>query len=825
VADTSGRALYLAWRPRRFDDVVGQRHVVRTIQNAVKNNTIAHAYLFSGPRGTGKTSMARLLFKAVNCLQPRDGVPCEECGICTSANEGRALDLIELDAASNRGIDDVRDLRDKINYAPADARYRVYILDEAHQLTQAAWDALLKTLEEPPPHAILVLATTEAHKVPATVLSRCQRFDFHRHTAADIRDRLALIASTEGVEVEPTVLSWLARAARGGMRDAISLFDQLRAFCGDRIDAASAREVLGLAGLETTRPFLEALQEDRPGDALEELNGAIERGTDLRTFVGDSLTYLRALLLLRYGAVAPLRQELPAEELEWLEERATEWPATRLRGLVGGFGEALARFRDPAQLLIQVELALLGDWDAADGSGGGRAAPRTTAHEVSTAYAAQFVPARQARDAATAVRDAAATLGAPPATATSPGAPQSSPTPRTPSGTSSVSSTAPNAEARIADRSSDQSQAPSPIAGGIDSAPARSDATVAASARADGESVVAAEQPAGPRPVAEPAGRRADGAPLGFLDDDGGRPLWDDDGLSDWSPNLRPAPSGSASMIATTAGPTAAAPRAAAVMPPPRPPDAPMAFVGGAAAPTVIAPATVPPQTVQTEEHRAATSASSPQSPTAAPDAPALDFATVLGQWPALREALVGGRLERVMILGTAELVDTVGATLVVQVGSGHLKLLDTDQKRRELRGELIRAMGRTVDLRFVDDYVRPARPTGRPEHGAASVAPPRPVDPVAEAAADPVVQAGLRLFGGPLVRIGGADQTEPTTANESSTPEPGAGGPERGSPDGPHAGPSDFYQRSDDEDETDESDAGAIIGRAGQPVRDWYNT
>src|SRR5688500_11045510 len=228
MADTSGRALYLVWRPRRFDDVVGQPHVVRTIRNAVRNGTIAHAYLFSGPRGTGKTSMARLLYKAVNCLQPDDGAPCEHCGVCASANEGRALDLIELDAASNRGIDDVRDLRDKINYAPADAKYRVYILDEAHQLTQAAWDALLKTLEEPPPHAILVLATTEAHKVPATVLSRCQRFDFHRHSATDIRERLALIAASEGVEVEPTVLSWLARAARGGMRDAISLLDQLR---------------------------------------------------------------------------------------------------------------------------------------------------------------------------------------------------------------------------------------------------------------------------------------------------------------------------------------------------------------------------------------------------------------------------------------------------------------------------------------------------------------------------------------------------------------------------------------------------------------------
>src|SRR6266540_865888 len=314
MPETAGRALYLAWRPRTFDDVVGQRHIVQTLRNAVRNGTLGHAYLFAGPRGTGKTSIARLLFKAANCLDSEDGGSCERCAICTSANEGRALDLIEMDAASNRGIDDVRELRDKIHYTPAEARYRLYILDEAHQLTQPAWDALLKTLEEPPPHAILVLATTESHKVPATVLSRCQRFDFHRHTAADIRDRLARIAQDEGIDVEPVVLSWLARAARGGMRDAISLLDQLRSFAGDHVDAESARDVLGLAGLEAIRPFLEALRDDRPGDALEELNGSLERGADLRVYVGDTLTYLRALMLLRYGATSTLRAELPDEE-------------------------------------------------------------------------------------------------------------------------------------------------------------------------------------------------------------------------------------------------------------------------------------------------------------------------------------------------------------------------------------------------------------------------------------------------------------------------------------------------------------------------------
>jgi DNA polymerase III subunit gamma/tau len=393
VADTSGRALYLVWRPRRFDDVVGQPHVVQTIRNVVRNGTIAHAYLFSGPRGTGKTTMARLLFKAVNCLQPDDGVPCEQCAICISANDGRALDLIEMDAASNRGIDDVRELRDKINYAPADARYRVYILDEAHQLTQAAWDALLKTLEEPPPHAILVLATTEAHKVPATVLSRCQRFEFHRHTAANIRNQLSKIARDEGIQVEGAVLSWLARAARGGMRDAISLLDQLRTFCGDTIDADSARDVLGLAGLVVVQPFLAALQEERPGDAIEALNEALDRGTDLRVYIADTLTYLRALMLLRYGAVTPLRAELPDDELEWLEASATAWEAGRLRQLVGGFGDALARLRDPAQLLVQVELVVLGGGQAPETVPDGAPA---AGREASARPALPFTPARSA---------------------------------------------------------------------------------------------------------------------------------------------------------------------------------------------------------------------------------------------------------------------------------------------------------------------------------------------------------------------------------------------------------------------------------------------
>src|SRR5919197_4085576 len=240
------RALYLRWRPQRFEDVVGQDHVTRTLRNAVKAGRPGHAYLFTGPRGTGKTSVARILYRAANCPHAEDGDPCNRCPLCLAALDGRALDLIEIDAASNRGIDDIRELRERIAYRPAEGRSKVYIIDEAHELTQAAWDALLKTLEEPPAHVIFVLATTEAHKVPATIVSRCQRFDFRRIPFDATRDQLARVAGAEGMDIEPVVLDRLALVARGGLRDALSLLDQLGAFTGARIDMVVARAVLSL---------------------------------------------------------------------------------------------------------------------------------------------------------------------------------------------------------------------------------------------------------------------------------------------------------------------------------------------------------------------------------------------------------------------------------------------------------------------------------------------------------------------------------------------------------------------------------------------------
>ncbi|HSD82303.1 MAG TPA: DNA polymerase III subunit gamma/tau, partial [Anaerolineae bacterium] len=220
------QALYRKWRPQTFDEVSGQEHVLHTLRNAISSGRIAHAYLFSGPRGTGKTTMARLLAKAVNCLNPDPAArPDNTCAICAAITEGRLLDLIELDAASNRGIDEIRDLRDKINFAPGQARYKVYIIDEVHMLTEPAFNALLKTLEEPPAHAIFVLATTDPQKVPATIVSRCQPFAFRRLTVPEIVNRLQELVAGEGLTAEPEALTLIARQATGAMRDAQSLLD------------------------------------------------------------------------------------------------------------------------------------------------------------------------------------------------------------------------------------------------------------------------------------------------------------------------------------------------------------------------------------------------------------------------------------------------------------------------------------------------------------------------------------------------------------------------------------------------------------------------
>ncbi len=292
------QSLYRKWRPSRFADVVDQHYTVQTLRNAVSQGEIAHAYLFAGPRGTGKTSLARILAKAVNCEGPSDGEPCNACESCQRIGRGKALDIIEIDGASNRGIDQIRQLREEVTYAPTQHRYKVYIIDEVHMLTNEAFNALLKTLEEPPAHVIFLFATTEPHKVPPTVLSRCQSFEFKNIPQSLIVERLRAISQTEDIDIEDGALQALARHARGALRNALVLLEQLVSYTGRRtITDDDLSEVLGVPPDETLDAFLEALQDGDSGTAMEMIADLAERGRDLELFLDELLHRSRDRLI------------------------------------------------------------------------------------------------------------------------------------------------------------------------------------------------------------------------------------------------------------------------------------------------------------------------------------------------------------------------------------------------------------------------------------------------------------------------------------------------------------------------------------------------
>lgn len=291
-------ALYRKWRPQGFDSLVGQEAVRTALTNALETGRIAHAYLFAGPRGTGKTSTAKILAKAVNCEHGPTPNPCNKCQNCVRINDGTSMDVFEIDAASNRGIDEIRDLREKVAFTPVNGRYKVYIIDEVHMLTTEAFNALLKTLEEPPPHVIFILATTEPHKIPATIHSRCQRFDFKRVTDSDIVKRLREVADGSGIAADDDALQLIAVQADGGMRDALSLLDQ----CGvmaERVSAETVRSVLGIVGREALRELVKAVGEGNVPKALELLEALLAGGKDVKQIITELAEYLRAVLLYK----------------------------------------------------------------------------------------------------------------------------------------------------------------------------------------------------------------------------------------------------------------------------------------------------------------------------------------------------------------------------------------------------------------------------------------------------------------------------------------------------------------------------------------------
>lgn len=354
--------IYRKYRPQKFSEVVGQDHVIKTLASALKNGKVAHAYLFAGPRGTGKTTVARILAKALNCFDTKTLEPCDKCDSCSDILEGRALDLIEIDAASNRGIDDIRELRERIRFAPTKGKYKIFVIDEAHQLTKEAFNALLKTLEEPPAHAIFVLATTEPYKMLPTILSRVQRFDFKKVSMPDIIKRMEMITRREGIKIDTKALRIIALNSEGHIRDAESMLGQVIAFAGGKqIVVEDVENILGIVDINLAIKFVDLLTDKKSKEALAFVDKFVNQGYDLVQFTQSLINYSRKLLLISVSEDLSrlIKEELSPEQMNTAKKQAEKFSVEELSKMIEIFIETLYQMKRSSFPQIIVELAVV----------------------------------------------------------------------------------------------------------------------------------------------------------------------------------------------------------------------------------------------------------------------------------------------------------------------------------------------------------------------------------------------------------------------------------------------------------------------------------
>lgn len=353
------KALYRTYRPQTFEDMVGQRHIIKTLKNQIKNDNVGHAYLFTGTRGTGKTSTAKIFARAVNCINPNDQEPCNKCEICESILNDNTMDTIEIDAASNNSVDDIRELRESVKYSPTNCKYKVYIIDEVHMLSQGAFNALLKTLEEPPSYVIFILATTEPHKIPATILSRCQRFDFKRVTINEMVNRMKDICAGENIEVEEKALNLIASNSQGALRDALSILDQCMSFGEDKITYDDVVELMGTVNIDQLFDLSQYIIDQDIKKSLQSLNEFISWGKDIRNLINDLISHFRNIMVRKVSKDTDDILSLPEDTLERISKQSEGVEINSLIRILNVLSETQDNIKSSSNQRVMVEVAIM----------------------------------------------------------------------------------------------------------------------------------------------------------------------------------------------------------------------------------------------------------------------------------------------------------------------------------------------------------------------------------------------------------------------------------------------------------------------------------